>query len=61
MPAFAATLNATVPLPLPEPPLVIVIHDALADADHEHQLPVATVNEPLPAVLSNDPLVGEIE
>jgi hypothetical protein len=43
---FAATLYATLPLPLPVAPLVIVIHDALLVALHEHPVPAVTLTVP---------------
>ena len=54
-PLFDATLKPTVPVPLPEPPLVMLIHDALGDAVHAHQLPVVeTAKLPVPPPLSID-------
>jgi len=59
-PAFAPTLNATVPLPVPDPPLVIEIHDAPADAVHAHQVEVVTAKLPDPPPPSTDWLAGEM-
>jgi len=58
-PVLAAALKPTLPLPLPEAPLVTVIHAAPADAVHVHQLPDATVNDPLPPALSIDWPAGD--
>ena len=48
-PLFDATENATDPLPVPDAPLVIVIHDAFADAVHVQVLADAvTAADPVP-------------
>src|SRR5206468_4252463 len=57
-PAFALTVNATVPLPLPEPPLEIAIQLAFDAAVHAQPALVANATEPLPPAAVNDALVG---
>jgi len=47
-PAFAAAVNATVPLPLPVAPDVIVIHGALLLAVHRQPAVVVTFEVPVP-------------
>lgn len=60
-PVFAAAVKLTVPFPMPDAPPVIVIQLALVEAFHEHELPLATENDPLPPPLSTDWLEGESE
>ena len=62
-PAFAAALNATVPLPLPDAAPVTVNHEAFDTAVQSHDAPVVTVTATLPVVTSAAMfwLVGEIE
>jgi hypothetical protein len=62
-PAFAATVNDTLPLPLPlADPSASVIQSAPLAAVHEQLLPVAvTVVDPGPPAAANDWPVGESE
>jgi hypothetical protein len=48
VPAFAATVNDTVPVPVPAAPELIVIHAALLTAAHTHPAAAVTVLLPAP-------------
>ena len=46
--AFAAAVNATLPLPVPLAPLVTDSHAALDAAVHAQPLPAVTATDPVP-------------
>jgi hypothetical protein len=60
VPAFAATVNVTVPDPVPAAPVLTVIHAALLTAVQVHPVPALTVLLPLPPAAETDCDVGEM-
>ena len=59
-PAFAPTVNETVPLPLPLAPDVTVIQDAVGTAVHAHPFGAVTVNDPVPPAAGTVMLGGAL-
>ena len=48
-------------MPVPLDPEVMLIHEALLEADHEHPAPAVTDTLPVPAEEPKELLVGEME